>query len=157
MTAQVSFGLIDKSLENSRCSLNLPALTGVNYDDVTGNAVGNNVGDLRIAIAAITLCNLTGTTVQAVQYPENPIPPASAYAQREIGLRVFYADSVTGDKYNFTIPGPDLTLLAQEGTDLIDTSNALWIALVAAVEANAVSPAGNPVEVLQGRIVGRSN
>lgn len=157
MPGQVSFGFIDHSREKSSTALFLPTITAANFDAVTGNTIAENVGALRLAIAAITLCNFTNTRVVAVEYPENDVTPADPYAQRETGLRVFMTDTVTGEKSHMTIPGPNLTLLAQVGTDEVDPSAATWLTLVGAIEAEARSKDGNVLEVTSGRIVGRNS
>lgn len=155
--AQVAFVMVDNSGEKSTVAFSLPVITGANYDDIAGNGVGDNVGDLRIAIGAASLMNFVNTVVQAVNYPDTPVLPTSPWAQREDGLRVFYADA-DGGKYHVTIPGPDKTLFAQTGTDVVDhTSNAAAILLKNAIEANAASPSGDPVFVTGMRLVGRSN
>ena len=53
MTASVSHTIIDNSGEQSVVKFYLPDVTAVNYDTITGNGKGDNVGDLRLAVAAI--------------------------------------------------------------------------------------------------------
>ena len=154
----VTINMVDNSGEPTSVQFYLPQLTSANYDDVAGNVAGQNVGDLRLAIAAITLANFTNHSVSAVNYPESGDLPANPYAQREIGLMVKYVDTVNAKKAHRVIPAPDLTLIAQTGTDVVDhTSNVAAVALTAAIEANAVSQDGNPVVVTGMRIVGRKN
>lgn len=157
MAGRVTYVMVDKSGEISRVQFYLPTLTGANYDDVTGNGVGNNVGDLRLAIGAASLCNFVNTVVGATSYPEtSPTNPTDPFAQRESGLRVFY--SAGGRRYNVTIPGPDLALFSQTGTDVIDIgSNVAAIALKTAIEANIADYLGGPCVVTGMRSVGRAS
>lgn len=156
--SEASFNMIGFSGERSKVVIGLPLLTGANYDDTTGNGATDNVGALRIAIGAISLLNFESVVVQAVTHPDAGGLPTNANAQREIGLRVFYTDDVTSKKYHITIPGPDLTLVAQAGTDVVDhTSNAAAIALTTALETFAFSPDDNAITVTGMRIVGRAN
>jgi hypothetical protein len=156
--ASVTHGMIGNSGESSSVTFYLPDVTGANYDDVTGNGVGQNVGDLRLAVAAVTLMNFTKHTVTTEQYAEAGTLPADANAQREIKLWVQYVDTVNARVGSLSIPGPNLSILAQTGTDVVDhTSNAAAIALTNAIEANAVSRDGNPIAVRLMKIVGRNN
>jgi len=156
--SEAAFNMIGFSGERSSVRIGLPLLTGANYDDVTGNGATDNVGVLRIAIGAISLLNFENIVVSAVTHPDTGGLPASPNAQREIGLRVFYTDDVTAKKYHITIPGPDLSLVAQAGTDVVDhTSNAAAIAFVTAFESAARSVDDNAVTVTGMRIVGRAN
>ena len=153
--ASVSHTCIDNSGETSVVTINLPDVTAANYDDITGNSIGQNVGNLRLAIAAITLCNFVRHTVNTATYADSGELPANAYAQRELKLLVRYIDTVTSKKHSITIPGPNLSILAQQGTDVVDhVSNVEAAAFVAAFEANARSPEGNPVSVQGMRIIG---
>lgn len=158
MPASVTMNMIGFSGERSRVTIGLPVLTGANYDDVTGNGATDSVGLLRLAIGAVSLLNFESLAVAAITHPDAGGLPTDPFAQREVGLRVFYTDDVTSKKYHFTIPGPDLDALAQAGTDVVDhTSNATAIALVTALEAEARSPDGNAITVTGMRIVGRAN
>jgi hypothetical protein len=150
-------GMIDNSGEGTATRFYLPAVTGANYDDVVGNGIGDNVGDLRIATAILTLCNYTKHSVTTEVYTDVGTLPSSPYAQRELKLLVRYIDAVNGKRSTLTIPGPDLSTLASPGTDIVDhVSNAVAAAWVAVFEANAASPDGNAVEVVGMQIVGRS-
>jgi len=158
MPASVTYNMIGHSGERSRVTLGLPVLTGANYDDVTGNGATDSVGALRIAIGAISLMNFESAAVGAITHPDAGGLPTDPNAQRERGLRVFYTDDVTSKKYHFTIPGPDMTLVAQAGTDVVDhTSNVAAVALVAVLEAEMRSPDGNAITVTGMRTVGRAN
>lgn len=156
--ASVSHTCIDNSGENSVVTFYLPDVDESNYNDVTGNGPAQNVGDLRLALAAITLCNFVRHTVTTEVYPETGELPSSPWAQRELKLLVQYVDDVTAKRYTVTIPGPDLDLLAQPGTDVVDhVSNVVAAAFVTAFEANARSQDGNAISVIGMRIIGRNS
>jgi hypothetical protein len=83
---------------------------------------------------------------------------ASAGAFRELGLRVFWADTTAEIVGHFTIPCPDPTGgWLQAGTDEVVYADAAIVALIAAIEANVLSPQGNSVEVGRIVLVGRRN
>lgn len=156
--ASVAHTCIDNSGENSVVTFYLPDVDESNYNDVTGNGPAQNVGDLRLALAAITLCNFVRHTVTTEVYSELGELPASPWAQRELKLLVQYVDNVTSKRYTVTIPGPDLDLLAQPGTDVVDhVSNVVAAAFVTAFETNARSQDGNAISVIGMRIIGRNS
>lgn len=156
MPAYVTHSLIGFSGEGSSVRFYLPDVTSVNYDDVTGNTVGDNVGGLRLALGALTLLNFVRHTVTTEQYADVGSLPSDPYAQREIKLLVSYRDTVTSKLYRLEIPGPDLSAIAQAGTDVVDhTSNVTAAAFVTAFEQYARSVDGNLVTVEGMRIVGR--
>jgi len=156
MASKAKFGIIDNSGERSSVNLYLLDLTGANYDDVAGNLVGNNMGDLRLAIATVCIGNFTGQSLQAVQYTDVGTIPANKYAQREIKVRFDYIDNVNGKRASFTLPCPNLDLLAESGTDNVDLEELTVAAFVAVVEANAVSVDGNAITITRGTVVGRN-
>lgn len=144
----------DYSQELSTVEFNFAdiAAGGGNFDAVKGlsDAFG-------AAVAGVSLCVQATEKLSQVTDPPDASIPNDVYAQREIGLRVFYEDTVTGKQYHITIPGPDLDnidLLA--GTDLADLTDTPVSALVAAMEAG-LSPDGNAVSVLRAVVVGRNN
>jgi hypothetical protein len=87
----------------------------------------------------------------------NGNPASTATAQREIAIRVFYSDTVTGKKYHFTIPGPEVAEYPAQGTDVIDLAGTNMAALVVLLEADCVSDVGNAIEVNSAKFVGRHN
>jgi hypothetical protein len=151
MPSKAALGFIDRSGESSRTSYYVATVA----DAAAASTAADNI---QIGIAVITLCNLRDLTLQVVVSEEVPTLPLSAFAQREVGLEIFYADAVTGEKARFTIPGPDLVLVGQAGTDTVDiVSNVTMAAFVIVFEANAKSKDGNAVEVTGARIIGRNN
>lgn len=154
----VVHGLVGNSGEASKVKFYLEEITSVNFDDITGNGVGDAVGDLRIAVAAATLMNFTRHTVVAKVYDETGLLPSDANAQREQKLLITYIGSGgSSKKFRIELPGVDRTLFAQTGTDVVDhTSNVNAIALRTAIEANAWTPEGFPAVVVGMRLVGRN-
>lgn len=158
MPAQTIQSFIDYSGEQTSFAVWTPDLNAGNIDTYTNTAVTNALGDLLAAVNAVTLLNRTVTSVGAVRDLSAGTLPANVNAQREQKLLVKYIDTVTNKKYQFTVPGVDRTLLAQQGTDVVDfTSNVLMIALVNSFESDYVSELGNPVAVYAASLVGRNN
>lgn len=153
----VTHTIIDNAGETSTTRFYLPTISGANYDTVAGNGATDNVGALRLAVAAITRGNFVRHTVSAVEYPEAGTLPADPEAHRETKLLVSYVDNVNARRGSVTIAAPDLSILAQTGTDVVDhTSNAAAIALTTAIETYAASRDGNAITVIGMRIVGRN-
>ncbi len=127
---------------------------GTNYD-----AVVAQIAAIESEIIAITLCTAAGGGLNQELEADSDSVPASAFAQRELGLRVFLVDDVNGRKSHFTIPGPDLAnLTIFDGTDLVDLADGGVMAdLVTSVEAGALSADANAVTVVRAVIVGRRN
>jgi hypothetical protein len=149
--------MIDHSGEDSGCAFYLPQVTAANYDTVTGNGGGENVGDLHGAVALVSLLNFKNSTVICETYPEAGTLPVNPLAQRETKLLVQYVDTVNGRRGTVTIPSPNLALVAQIGTDVVDHNvNVTALALTTAIENNAVSRDGNAIQVVGMRIVGRN-
>jgi hypothetical protein len=115
------------------------------------------ISAIESAIAALTAGNIAQRTLVAYVMPVNDTYPAEEYAQRETGLRLFYKDTVNGKKFHITVPAPDLSLIAEVGTDLVDMSVSVVAALTAVLETWVRSPYGNTVSFYKGVIVGRKN
>lgn len=130
------------------------AAGGANYD-----AVVAQIAAIESEIIAITLCTAAGGNLNQQLEADSDSVPASAFAQRELGLRVFLTDDVNGRKSHFTIPGPDLAnLTIFDGTDLVDlVDGGVMADLVTSVEAGALSQDLNAVTVQRAVIVGRRN
>lgn len=154
MASTVNFTFIDRSGELSTVGMNFPTTTGANIAAQSASIVTG--GALADAIAALSLCTFGSSALTAAKVDNSSAIPVSAYAQRELGLLVTYADAVTGKKYHVTIPGPDWATLGQSGTDVINPAAAAWTTFCTAFEAAAVSPDGNAVNVVSGRLVGRN-
>lgn len=155
MASQYTASWIDKSGEPSSTQLYFPTLNAGNIAAIVDNTPGGGLGDVRLALAGVSLCNFTNHAIQALSIPEIATLPADGNAQREQKVRFDYQDSA-GWKGSFSVPGPELDNFAVAGTDFIDLTETSVAALVAAVEANCVSRFGNTITILRGVIVGRN-
>lgn len=153
LSTPVHFGLIDHSAENSGVLLNMAAIEddGSNIPDII-----TSMGLLKTAIALVTLLNFTNITASVTLDRTPATLPSSVYAQRELALRFLYTDTVTNKKYSYTVPAPDTSFIAA-GTDEIPLSNLAIAAFITVVEANCVSPDGNPITHTGVRLVGRNS
>lgn len=157
MPSKATFSMIDHSGEKSSTGIYIPQITAANHDSIVGDSATEAVGRLRIAIAAVSTMNEVNRTVTAKVFSSAGTLPTNPYAQREQKLLVRYIDTVTNKQAVITVPSPDLTLLAQAGTDVVDhTANITAMAFVTAFELDAVSADGNPVAVQGMEIVGRN-
>lgn len=153
MPEKIKQGYIDRSGERS--STQFYVATGVGDDMTTPFADAQAV---QIGIAVISLCNFTNLSLSHLIEVDVPVIPASTFAQRELALWVQYVDTIDGTYQSMSIPGPELTLLAQANTDEVDiVANVTAAAFVLVLEANLVSENDNPVQVTRMRIIGRSN
>lgn len=159
--AEYSYTLIDRSQERSivRIPVEEPSEVELDWETI----INANEAGFRSALLGITLLELEAHHVLVSS--ERVVPPtipASPWANREQGLRVFYVGNTSGEKRNFTIPGPDLAALTlQEGSDLVVLADAgPMAALVTWMESNVFLPYGNAdeqVTVTRAVIVGRNN
>jgi hypothetical protein len=152
MAAKVKVGMIDHSGEACGPSF---YVDDADAPDYTG--ADTAAGLIATAMNVLTDCGFTRTTLSAVLAAANDAPPSTVTAQREVAIRVGYKDTVTGRHEQFDIPGPATTFYPATGTDVIPLDNIIAAAFIAVFEANAVSLAGNPVEVTSIRLVGRNN
>jgi hypothetical protein len=154
MPAQYSLTFLDRSRETSVVALNIPSITPINFATILTGGIPVALSD---AIATMSLCTPMVESVTLPVIRRAATTPTSPYAQRELAVRVSYQDNTTLTKYSVTIPGADLATLGQPDTDLISPANEVFAAFVAVFEADVVSPDGNAVTVLSGRIVGRAS
>lgn len=153
--AKASWSYRDKSDEMSNVELTVADVSagGADFD-----AVMADVAALGAAFLAATECVQAREMFNQAVDIKDPATPTDVFAQRESGLRIFYADDSTGEVYHVTLPGPDwdsIDLLPN--TDLADLTDTEVAAIVTAIEANALSPVGNAVTVLRAVAVGRHN
>jgi len=152
--SKVTLSYIDHSGEKSSVSFNVETPSGAAYDWAALAAVIDSVND---AIEAVTLCT-RGPESIFVQLTAGSITlPTDEDAQREAGLRVFYHDTTNNRKHTLTIPGPDKSLMAAQGFDLVSWSGAEMVALESAIETNVLSRDGNAVSIDKGVLIGRRN
>lgn len=156
MTTKGNFSYRDRGNEIGTLSLHFDNIDagGANFD-----AVVASITAVEVDIIAITLCTTAGYAFADDVGTDAAVLPASNFAQREVGLRVFLVDDVNAKRSHFTIPGPDLAALTiLEGSDLVDLADASVMAdLVATVESDVQSVDGNAVSVERAAIVGRRN
>lgn len=152
MTSKLSFNIIDYSDEYSKCEFNI-----VDVDELSWVAEHVKIATLQAAVAGVTIGNIAYRTLVAYKTHVDDSRPSDKSAQREMGLRLFMKDTVTGEKTHVTIPAPDLDILAPGGSDSVDLTISVAAALVGAIEAMIVSKMGNPVTIYKGIIVGRNN
>jgi hypothetical protein len=122
-------------------------------------AILADMGDIIFALNALSIGSIIRYSL-TVNYTETGDGrPSNNYAQRESGLRLFWEEGVSPfAKGHLTVPMPDLLLVATAGTDEVDIAGVTVVnALVALLEANMQSPAGNDIEFYRGVIVGRRN
>ena len=150
---KLGFSVRDYSDEYSSTTLNIPDVTAANFD-----ATITSINGINTAIDALTLVNITRVDLALeTGLAGADIRPSNPFAQREIGLRFFYQDTVNGQKYNFTVPCADLSLVAQAGTDDVDLTLSIVAPVVTSIEALIVSPDGNPIVINRGQVVGRKS
>lgn len=152
MLSQAIFQFRDYSRELSSLSLEMsPPADGTAFE-----AQEILIDAVALALKALSLCNLNWYGSRYIQNDQQG-EPATKLAQRESGARFFWRE-VTGDdpkKGNFTIPGPDLDIVASNNSDEIDLSGTEVAALIAAVEAAWNGTLAVNREIYKGRVVGR--
>jgi hypothetical protein len=153
MPAQYSLTFLDRSRETSVVSLNIPNITPINFETILTGGIPVALSD---AIATLSLCTPTVEKVTLPVLRRAETTPASPFAQREFALAVSYQDDVTLKKYTVTIPGANLTALAQADSDFVKMDNTVFAAFITVFEGDVVSPDNNSVTVLSGKIVGRA-
>jgi hypothetical protein len=154
---RLTFSYIGYSGEKSSVGFPIPELTAANIESYTDGGLSTAFDALSDAVADLTLMNPTGHTATAQISAVPEVLPASPNAQRESGILVLMADT-GGHKSRMVIPGPDLSLVAQEGTDNVLLTGTEMAALVTAIETYCVDPiTGLAVTVYAARIVGRNN
>jgi len=153
---QVSFNLIDYSSERTSTKVNVADLES---DGSNMAAVLASISALQTALLLTTDCNHVSTTFTQTTDTNVATPPSVVTAQREFSIRVKAVDTVTNEFTSFTVPGPAEAFYPPQGVpgDYIPLSNAMFAALILVLEANLVSPAGNPIEVVEGRLMGRNS
>lgn len=143
----------DRSDEYSSFSVNVSELAGTDvWTVITG--IG---ASLETALEALSLATLVSLHYRQGAIAEDDSRPVSPYAQRERGLRFFYSDDVTGDKYNVTLPAQDATIVDNPGSDDVDLAITEVAALVSWLEANIETPGGNSITVDSAVQVGRNS
>lgn len=149
--SRVSISGLDYSLEGTKFGFYITDLTAGNF-----TAQITAAQDVQTAVQAVSLIGFAGIQVLALDTPPETSQPASPYAQRESKWLVSMSDDVNGRINQLAIGGPDLTLLASDGSTL-DVSAGAGAALVTALEANLISRDGNSLTFINAIHVGRNN
>lgn len=152
MPARYNLTWNDYSGEKSSFGLYFPSPSGAAFD---WDSFITSVEDVGDALEILSNCVLDGEQIAEVMNVTSGLPSAIATAQREVGIRVFYHDNVTGKRYHFTIPGPAVAEYPPQGTDDIPLSNPNMASLVTLLEADCVSELGNAITVDKAKLVGR--
>jgi len=150
--SKVHFGMIDYSGEACGPSVYVEELDDTNYDAIT-----TSVNLVQVALGVLSDCNFVRTSLGVELAAGSGALPTEVTAQREVGIRISYRDTVTGRVETLVVPGPATTFYPAQGTDVIPLDNVIAAAFIAVFEANCVSLAGNPINVVSMRLVGRSN
>lgn len=115
-----------------------------------------DIATLRAAILAISNGTYQEQRLTTVTPNSNAFPTGTQEREEKILIR--YEDTVTLNIYSFTIPCFDKAGSTRiTGTDFYDITVGELATLVTQLETNAVSPAGNAINVLSAQYVGRNN
>lgn len=156
MAGAITYSFLDHSGETGSMRLYTPDLNAGNIGTYTDDGVGGALGDMRIALSALTLGNHKKRTVVASVIADVAVNPTDPSAQRERKAMVTYRDLVTAKLHRVEIPAFDMTG-AVPNTDILDVSGIEWQAFILLFEASFVSPLGNAIAFVGARHVGRSS
>lgn len=156
MTGKMTLTLLDFSNEQSTIQLYTPVLNAGNIADYTNDTVGGALGNMRVAISALTLGNHLRRSVVATLISDVGELPTDPNAQRERKALVTFRDTVTGKLGSLTIPCFNM-VGAESGTDILDIDLPQWVAFRALLEANHPSDVGNPIQMITAKHVGRAS
>lgn len=112
---------------------------------------------IALGLATISLINGTVTRQNFTTTHRVSNAKFAAAGQREEKFLVSYEDQVTLVPYSFELPCRDTTLIPPANTDEYDLSLAPFAAYVTALEAFAVSPDGNTINVTSIRLMGKNS
>lgn len=135
--------LYDNSGDPGTMSVNVRAATSANWNAIQADIVAFETAIAGLSDGAIGQRKFTADNLL---FPWTA--PASPMVQRNIKFTVSYRDTTTGKNYYVQIPCADLDQLPT-GTEEVPIDAGAGLAFVTAFEALAVSPAGNPVNVVQ--------
>ena len=137
---------LDRSLEKSTTQFNV-------QQQADFTAYNTARGDWTSAVAGITAGTLTDVEDSRPQRVSNDIP---TIGYREIKFLIRYYDNTTLKRYVTSIPCAVATVAFIPNTDYVDLTDPAAAAFVAAHEAFAASPEGNPITILTIQFVGRN-
>lgn len=151
MTSLFSVTYIDYANKPSTVSVRGIDLTGANFD-----AQNTLMDTLKSAMDDVVIANEITDKRTASVTQTAKVLPANPDAQRGQKWSVSGTDTVTGAAAGFEIPGADQDQLTGN-TNVLDLTAGNGLALKNAIEAFAVSVAGNPIAVSSITLVSRTN
>lgn len=156
MAGQITWSILDNSNEVGRMRMYTPTLDAANIADYTNDSAGGALGDMRLALNPLIDGNHLKRQITAQTIVDSALIPADTGAQRERKALVTYRDTTTGKTYRLEIPTFSMVGVVP-GTDVLDLTNADWVAFVTQFESNFVSELGNAVQVVTAKHVGRAS
>jgi hypothetical protein len=150
--AQIVFTVKDFSNELSTVAFPVtePAQDGSDYQ----NLAVTQYNALKTALQAATIGNVASGRMVARETVENSDTPTNAYAQRELGARLYYQTTgPLGKKGYITIPAPSDAVI-DNNSDELDITNTLLAAIITILEV-IMRVDGESVNFYRGRLVGR--
>lgn len=141
--------MLDNSARTAGFGMFIPVLDDTNVVDYTDHAnTGTLLNDLLLAVDGVCNSAIWSISVQAASIGLAPTPPADLNAQNENVLVLKYVDTVEPSlKGRIEVKGADREVVGQAGTDEVSLADTQVAALVAAIEAMAVSKIGNPITI----------
>ena len=118
-------------------------------------ATTGEIAIVEAAIAALSDCGLTRTTLRQTIAQANDGMPSTNTATKKLALRVHSRDNVNGQTTHIDVPGPVQAAYPEQGTDIIALDNAIVAVAKTVFEANVLSPDGNTITVYGAELVGR--
>lgn len=153
--AAITFSIRDWSDEYGRVQFPFAEPGGI---ETVADLEANQLATLKSAVEGVSLGQVAREAIRIAEDGALDTRPASALAQREFGLRVFFELNTSGEKRNLTIPAVDIAALTVAGgSDLVELADAgVMAALVSAIETY-VNINGETVTVTRAMIVGRNS
>lgn len=137
--------------EDSAVRFPIAVLTAVNMDTQIAACA-----TLQTALDAVLLGQEQSERIYT-EIVNSVSPPANAFAQRELAWGITLHDDTTFKVGSMSIPTPDLDELDPEDRANADIGDAGHVdALIAALEAYFLSPAGNAISVDEITMKGRN-
>jgi hypothetical protein len=153
--AKLTLTFMDSQSDMSKVVIPIASLSAENFTTSIGQAAFATANTLAHLIASVSIGTAVSSEIMLPVVKNAAVPATNMYAQRELGLQVSYADTVTGKKYHLTIPAPDWESVGVPGSNKVNTTSTKWLDLVGNLEVNMVSPDGNAIAVTGGRLIGR--
>lgn len=151
MAGSFSVTYRDYANEASTVQVHTTEMSAANFDaEVAEN------DDILAALNGVSLGNNIKSAQTAIINRDNPTPAADPNAQRELKWLVRGYDVVTYQAWSIEVPCADLSLLDPNNIDRMDPTAPEYTALVSALEAGAMSVAGNAIAVNEIVLVGRN-